>query len=75
MFLCRAERVAADPFEAIGGIPVAGAVIVDQPLLVYRRAEGNGCPIWDGDILQKFKIVCAGPSVAVAVMVEVGMAV
>jgi len=60
LFLYRAERIAADPFEAIGRIPVASSAIFDQPLLVYAGAKRDGGPVRDGDILNEFEVVCAG---------------
>ena len=59
LFLRRAERVTSEPFEPICGIPIAGSVVVDKPLLVYRPADGNGCPIGDGDIFDEFEVVGA----------------
>ena len=59
LFLCRAEWVTSEPFESIVGIPIAGSIIVDQPLLVYRPADRNGCPIGDGDIFDEFEVVGA----------------
>ena len=59
LFLGCAHGVAADPFQAVGRVPVTGAVVSHQPLLVDLRTGGDRCPIGNGHILQIFKAVRA----------------
>src|SRR6266545_5118617 len=56
LFRC-AENSSAEMFETIIRVPIAGAIIFDEPLFVYARAIGDERVVGDGDILDKMEIV------------------
>ncbi len=59
LFLGCAHGVAADPFQAVGRIPVTGAAVLDEPLFVHGGVGGHGCAVIDGDVVEEAQTVNA----------------
>ena len=56
--LCRrAQGSSSNVSQAVISIPVTGAAVLHQPLLVQGQAEGGEHIIWNGEILDERKVV------------------
>src|SRR5687767_14117395 len=57
--LGRTEGGSANVPEAVGGIPVTGAAVLHQPLLIKRKSECGKHIIRDGEVFEKGKVIRA----------------
>ena len=56
-FFGRPKFCAAEMFQAIRCVPVAGTVVFDKPLFIDARAVGDEGVISNGNVINKVKIV------------------